>query len=297
MSKFWKIGSLLLCIISLIGCGGNVTNENNSEEISENTYLVDYYDSASFEKALNDGEKVNGKIVLFDVKEYKPKSALGINCWSGEHLNFISQKEIAVKKGDSVIARITEEPSKKLNSWIIPYDAVKVNPKDIKQRERITASIEQEETKKTESTTKETVTQTEAVTQTQKATEKKAKNLTVENSPELAAMLSNKADMDSSYEDFAKKYKGKIIEFDGSVDYLAKAGNYKTRYDVLLSVEDYDQDHQIGPVFKYSNVNITQMNTDGDIRVGDNVRVVAEVDRYDANSGLFFLKPISTKHR
>lgn len=39
------------------------------------------------------------------------------------------------------------------------------------------------------------------------------------------------------------------------------------------------------------------MNTDGDIRVGDNVRVVAEVDRYDANSGLFFLKPISTKHR
>lgn len=295
MNKIVRIGCIFICVIFLIGCGEKIAKKDVTNESAEQKYTIDYYDSGLFEKALNDGEKVNGKIVLFDVVEYKPKSAMGINCWSGEHLNFISEKEINVKKGDIIVARITKEPSKKLNSWVIPYEIVDINPKDVQQVEKETAINELENTNETENTTEIIVTQTEKITE--KATEKQSGHLTVENSPELAAMLSNNADIDPSYASFARKYKGEIIEFDGRVDYLAKAGNYKTRYDVLLSAGDYDPNHQIGPAFKYSNVNITQMKTDGDIRVGDNVRVIAEVDKYDENSGLFFLKPVSTKHR
>ena len=47
---------------------------------------------------------------------------MGINCWSGEHLNFISESALNVNKGDVIIGRITEEPSKVLGSWKVPYE-------------------------------------------------------------------------------------------------------------------------------------------------------------------------------
>lgn len=102
------------------GSGNNT--ENNTTE-----YMLDYTNAESFESALNDGEKVKGKIVQFDVVEYKPDSALGINCWSGEHLNFISENELDVVAGDVIIGYISEEPSKVLGSWKIPYIVLAVN--------------------------------------------------------------------------------------------------------------------------------------------------------------------------
>ncbi len=96
-------------------------------ETSTPAYKIDYYDAASFEKALNNGTKVNGKIVQFDVLEYKPNSALGVNCWSGEHLNFISKEEINVDKGSVVIGRVTTEPTKTLGSWKIPYEVLSIS--------------------------------------------------------------------------------------------------------------------------------------------------------------------------
>lgn len=100
----------------------NLTAPSGKEE-----YQIDYADAASFEKALNDGEKVEGKIVQFDVVEYKPDSALGINCWSGDHLNFISEDELDVKKGSIVVGRITKEPTKALGSWRIPYEVLSIS--------------------------------------------------------------------------------------------------------------------------------------------------------------------------
>ena len=84
---------------------------------------------------------------------------------------------------------------------------------------------------------------------TTEPTTEPAENLTVENCPDLAAMLSNKAEIDDSYSAFATKYKGRIIEFDGRIDYCTKHGDYNTRFDYLVSAGDYDPDHQIGPAF------------------------------------------------
>lgn len=123
-------------------------------------------------------------------------------------------------------------------------------------------------------------------------------NLTIDNCPELAAILSNKAEIDESYSSFASKYKGKIIEFDGRIDYCTKHGNYNTRFDYLVSAGDYDPNHQIGPTFKFEDVNYYDLNTNLDtVSVGLNVRITAKVVSFDSNSGLFYLEPVSVKGR
>lgn len=92
-------------------------------------YSLDYTDAQSFEEALNNGSKVDGKIVQFNVVEYKPDSAMGINCWSGEHLNFISETKLDVSSGDIIIGRVKSEPTKVLGSWKIYYDVLSINGK------------------------------------------------------------------------------------------------------------------------------------------------------------------------
>lgn len=137
---------LITLLILLVGCGSEDKELKDDINIIRQEYLngsrpIDYEDSASFENALNDGEKVYGKIVQFDVREYKPDSALGINCWSGEHLNFISDNEFDVNSGDIVVGYVKEEAQKKLGSWKIPYVVLDIkNPEE--SLENVAASME-----------------------------------------------------------------------------------------------------------------------------------------------------------
>jgi hypothetical protein len=132
MKKLLKMGLLLLLILSLVRCGNGGTSgtEIDISEIvqayTNGELAIDYTDAVSFEKALNDGEKVNGKIVQFDVVAYEPDSALGIDCWSGEHLNFISEYELDVNVGDIIVGYVTQEASKSLGSWKIPYEVLEI---------------------------------------------------------------------------------------------------------------------------------------------------------------------------
>lgn len=55
---------------------------------------------------------------------------------------------------------------------------------------------------------------------------------------------------------------------------------------------------QIGPTFKFENVNYYDLNTDMDtVSVGWNVHIIAKVESFDANSGLFYLDPVSVTKR
>lgn len=107
------------------------TEAPENESQTSTNYKIDYADTKSFEKALNEGVKVKNKIVQFTVIDYKPDSALGINCWAGEHLNFISKKELDVEKGSIVIGCITEEPTTVLGSWKIPYEVLSIDNESI----------------------------------------------------------------------------------------------------------------------------------------------------------------------
>ena len=113
-------------------------------------YEIDYADAASFEKALNDGAKVNGRIVQFEVLEYKPDSVLGVNCWAGEHLNFISDNELDVGTGNVIVGKVTEEPSKTLTgSWKIHYDVLSIAGEKVENN--TTPTTEPDETDDTSS--------------------------------------------------------------------------------------------------------------------------------------------------
>lgn len=128
---------------------------------------------------------------------------------------------------------------------------------------------------------------------------KAAQNLTAENCPDLAALLVLRDPADPSVSVFASRYKGRVIEFDGCVAYMARHGDYKTRWDVLLSAGDFDKDIAWGPAFHLTDVNFYDMNvTGGDsVYAGLNVHVVTEVGEYNLNSQLFELDIISMQIR
>ena len=119
MKKVLSFIILFALVFSFAGCEIDTSDDASG-------YSIDYTDAASFESALNGGAKVKGKTVQFYVKEYAPDSSLGINCHAGEHLNFIFENEIDVETGDTIIVRITKEPSKifLIGSWKVPCEFI-----------------------------------------------------------------------------------------------------------------------------------------------------------------------------
>lgn len=140
-----------------------------------------------------------------------------------------------------------------------------------------------------------------AITETAVPVEETA--LTVENSPELAALLALPDYCDSSIADFAAKYQGRTIEFDGNISAMNLHENYDTRYDLLIGAGDFSETSAIGPAFQFRDVNLTfDLHLTGDDRpetIGarDNLRITAQVNKYEDAKCLFLLEPIRTEAR
>ncbi|MEJ8640137.1 DUF4839 domain-containing protein [Streptomyces sp. MS2.AVA.5] len=129
-----------------------------------------------------------------------------------------------------------------------------------------------------------------------------AEVITPQNSREFAALLRTPDSCDSANPDFATKYKGKTVAFDGSIVHMSPHGDYDTRYDFLLGPGDKGPNTGIGPAFKYEDVNILDLKLTGTeipatVRAGDRFRFVAEVGEFNAKQCLFFLDPVSTEIR
>lgn len=120
-------------------------------------------------------------------------------------------------------------------------------------------------------------------------------NLTVENCPDLAALLALRDPGDPSVSTFASKYSGQVIEFDGCVNAMQNHGEYTTRWDVLLGAGDFNENSASGPNFRLTDVNFSDMNVSGgdSVYAGLNVHVVAKVGDYNSNSQLFELDIMS----
>ncbi|MFE9138938.1 DUF4839 domain-containing protein [Streptomyces sp. NPDC007355] len=126
--------------------------------------------------------------------------------------------------------------------------------------------------------------------------------ITPQNNPEFAALLKTQDSCDNANLNFAAKYVGKTVAFDGSIVHMAPHGAYDTRYDFLLGPGDEGPSTGIGPAFKYEDVNIldlqlTGRNTPAAVRTGDKFRFVAEVGEFNAKQCLFILNPVSTEIR
>ena len=112
---------VVLLSLMMVGCIDN-TGHNKEQGL-----IIDYNNAEDFESALNNDEDVTNKVVKFEVNDYKEDSALGINCWAGEHLNFISEEPLDVERGDYIIAHVVDTPSKVLfSSWMIPYEVITI---------------------------------------------------------------------------------------------------------------------------------------------------------------------------
>ncbi len=118
-------------------------------------------------------------------------------------------------------------------------------------------------------------------------------NLTVDNCEDLKKLLASKEDY-NLFKDFATKYSGKTIEFDGSIDDVANYKEFKTKYNVLVSAGKYSEESQVGPTFKFENVSIKTSDMNFGAR-GQNVHIIAKVLSFDSNTGIFFLSPESVQ--
>lgn len=126
--------------------------------------------------------------------------------------------------------------------------------------------------------------------------------LTVDNNKELEEIHSTKDESSPLFKEFAHKYAGRTIEFDGNTAYVSNHGNNKTRFDYLIFAGDYSETTFSGPNFQFRDVNYYDLHLTGDnvpdtFGVGLNIRIIATVEEYDENSGLFQLKPVSIKMR
>ncbi len=258
----------------------NVTIEVECvENLIFSKYNVDMSIDDEFEGTIPHGDKETFEVVLKRGKHT-------ISFESAEDNTLDGEIEVEITKNETIELKISCSSSG-INAELISGTEVK----DENASETTTEPDNTEPTSdpnKTDSSFKPETSEADSL----------AENLTIDNCPELAAILSNKAEIDQSYSDFASKYKGRIIEFDGRIDYCTKHGNYNTRFDYLVSAGDYDPDHQIGPVFKFEDVNYYDLNTNLDtVSVGLNVRIIAEVVSFDSNSGLFYLEPVSVTSR
>lgn len=78
--------------------------------------------------------------------------------------------------------------------------------------------------------------------------------------------------------------------------------NYNTRFDFLILGGDYSETSVLGSYFQLSDVNVFDLNLVGDnildsLATGMNIHIIAIVDEYDSNSGLFQLVPVETRMR
>lgn len=145
---------------------------------------------------------------------------------------------------------------------------------------------------------------TENIETSESGDELSKENLTPENSEDLAMVLTKKNELDPSYLEFAEKYKNQIIEFDACIIYLTTHDGYDTRYDVLLSAGDYVDENTVnpGPIFKFEDVNTYGMGIEDlylpdFMTIGANVHVIAEIENFSENEGVFFLDPVKVESR
>ena len=127
------------------------------------------------------------------------------------------------------------------------------------------------------------------------------KVLNTDNCEDLVKLLEVADPGDPFVAEFAEKYNGRKIEFDGVVSYCTHHGSYNTRFDYLIGVGDDPETATRGPNFKFEDINYYDFKWEGEspesVPVGTKLHCVAEVDRYEDTSQLFFLEPIETSVR
>jgi FtsZ-interacting cell division protein YlmF len=285
VNKINVVLSVLILAISLVGCGSQVDDGKINLPIGANDYKdANYKDIvAKFESA---GFNNVQTVALDDL-------VLGWFNKDGE------VKEVSV---DGYTAFSTDSRYPADVEIIVSYHSFPVDEEQEVAETSTPESIsEVEPTEKAQPTREAQPTEiTPSPEVTQPPVEEEI--ITVDNNEEFAAILNAKDPGDQIIKEFAKKYAGQTIEFDGNIANMSNHENYNTRYDFLISPWDYSETTVSGPNFKFEDCSVSDLHLIGDnipdaIGKGDNLHFVAKIINYDDNSQLFYLDPITTQVR
>ena len=112
--------------------------------------------------------------------------------------------------------------------------------------------------------------------------------LTLQNSPDLKKLL-NADDDYAINKAFAETYRGRKIQFDGSV------ADATPGYYLVYFGNDSDTNATSGPAFQFK---VPTLQADGrQVATGDNLRFTARVGAFNVDQGLLFLTPVTITAR
>jgi uncharacterized lipoprotein YehR (DUF1307 family) len=298
MNKMVSVLLACIMVVTLVGCGdkheGEAKTPSGSSVQKGRDYhkVVDDFKSKGFKNIKK--EKLEDLITGWITKdgEVKEVSVGGDVDYSPD--KWVSKDTEVVIKYHTFKKRNTEsaeEPKAKDNS---NADKPKVEKPKVEKSKEVKPKVEKPKVEKPKVEKSKEV--------KPKVEKPKVENLTVDNCKELAEILSTKDESSPLFKEFAQKYAGRTIEFDGNTAYVSKHGNYETRFDYLIFAGDYSTTTFSGPEFQFRNVNYYDLHLTGDnipdpFGVGLNIRIIATVVEYDENPGLILLKPVSIKMR
>ncbi|HEM5996805.1 TPA: DUF4839 domain-containing protein [Streptococcus suis] len=115
--------------------------------------------------------------------------------------------------------------------------------------------------------------------------------------PDFAYILNNFDE--SKTQEFVEKYKGQIVEFDGHVAYMNSHENYKTRFDFLLNVGDWEEGNYVG-MMAFENLAFHELKfvdeTDT-VSTGTNLHIKARIINAEKKGQLIYLEPVELRSR
>ena len=271
--------SVLVLAISIVGCGSKIDDGKINLPISSNDLKdANYQDVvAKFENAGFTNVKTE---VLDDL-------VLGWLTKDGE------VEEVSVD-GYTTFSTASRYPAD--TEIVVSYHTFPADEEEeAAESSTPESTVEVEPTEKAQSTE-----ETQSTEKTQPSTGEEI--ITVDNNEEFAAVMNTKDPVDQIIKEFAEKYAGRTIEFDGNIANMSYHGGYTTRYDFLISPWDYSETSVSGPNFQFEDCSVFDLNLIGDnipdaVGMGDNLHFVAKILNYDETSQLFYLDPISTEVR
>lgn len=288
MKKKFIVVIFAMIVIGLTACQSEQSETNQEEEMQVEKFTVQV-EIACEENLLFSRYDVNIFIddELLGTLEHGTTDTYTAELVEGEH-TLKAEKEDESDVDGAVEFEVSEntELSYQLSLSRDQIEIEKIEPEqDVSQKEEKT---DEESTKK--------------IKDTEKNKDDAEEVLNVNNCEELAALLSLKDEFDPSIAEFASKYQGRAIEFDGNVAYVSPHEGYNTRFDYLIYVGDYNESEVSGPSFQFEDVNYYDLHLEGDnvpdtFDVGLNIHVVAKIEEYDSGTGLFKLTPVEISIR
>lgn len=128
--------------------------------------------------------------------------------------------------------------------------------------------------------------------------EEKDEIITVDNNELFNKIINARSPENKDVQEFADKYSGKTIEFDGNIQFLELKDGYDTRYSLMVNSKDYKEDCIYGPNFRFKNIGANDFKIDdkddnmyykAPLNVGDSVRITATVGEFNPDTQVFDL--------